>query len=262
MNSMSVIAIGMFLLACATNAHADDAWTVTKRHAAPNPSGMQFGFWANYNKMPDALRDFGRNPISRVAFTKWAMIEEKPGEYTWGHHFSNHELAHKCGSTVIASVNIIFSHEVNPKATHAIPEFYPPRISHAETRQAAERFARAYVQELLRRIGNVILVFDYELMWHYLPKTPEIRQEYRDWYVTACRIAREAAAEIDMADRLRLMPVVNGNPLTSADKLIGGGPADNHTPQQWLLDVVKASDYFGIDTYAYNPRDPARPTPR
>ena len=234
---------------------AEPMWTVEKRHARANPTGMQFGFWANYNKMPEALVDFGRNPITRVAFTKWAMIEEKKGEYTWGRHFANHELAHQCGSTIIASVNVIFSHEVNPKTTHAIPPFYPPRISHPETRGAAERFVDAYVRELLRRIGRVILTFDYELMWHYLPRTPKIRAEYRDWYVSACAIARRAADDMGMGRHLKLMPIVNGNPLKSAADLIGS-PAANHQSQQWLLDVVGASDYLGIDTYAYDPKNP------
>ncbi|MEW6357918.1 MAG: hypothetical protein AB1696_16410 [Planctomycetota bacterium] len=237
---------------------AKDVWRVTKCHAVENPTGMQFGFWANYHLMPEVLRDFGRQPIGRVAFTKWAMIEKEKGTYTWGNHFNDYELAHKCGSTVIANLNVIFSREVNPKATHAIPDFYPPRISRPETRQAAERFVYAYVQELLRRVGKVILVFDYELMWHYLPKTPAIRREYRDWYVAACGIARRAAADIGMADHLKLMPIVCGDPFTSAETLIGS-PAEGHVPQQWLLDVVKASDYLGIDTYAYDPKDPSSP---
>lgn len=232
---------------------------VDRIQSVRNPNGIQLGFWCNYNKMPDVLRDFGKRPIDRVNFTKWVMLEKEKGVYDWGTQFDNIELSHRCGSTVVANLNVIFSKEVNPKSTHAIPKFYPPRISHPETRAAARKLVDAYTRELLRRVGDVILVFDYELMWHYLPKTPEIRTEYRDWFVEACEVARAAAADVGKSDQLRLACIVNGNPLSGASKTIGGENPPNHVPQQWLLDVVAACDVVGVDSYAHDAKDPTSP---
>jgi hypothetical protein len=229
---------------------------VFRERVEPNPTGIQFGFWANYDRQEGVLRDFGRRPIERIAFLKWAMIEKEKGVYDWGKSFFFHRKGHLFGSTVVTNVNVIATHEVNPKATQAIPAFYPGRITNPGTRAAAKRFVAAYVTELLKHTGDIILVFDYELLWNYTPKTPELRQEYRDWYVEAAEIARRTAKETAPQAKLRIMPIVNGAPLTTADRLIGGGNPPDHTPQKWLLDVVRASDYLGIDTYGYDPQNP------
>jgi hypothetical protein len=231
-------------------------WTATLARARENPTGIQFGYWPNFNQAPTITRELGRRPIYRVGFTKWSMVEPEKGRYDWGTQFRGLEEAHKCGATVAANLNVIFSHEINPKGTHGIPEFYPPRITHPETREAAHRLVYAYTQELLRRVGDVILTFDYELVWNYLTSKPPHRAEYRDWFVEACETARRAAADLSMSGRLKLMPIVNGNPLSGAHKQLGGGEAPEHRPQQWLLDVVAPCDFLGVDTYGFDPSDP------
>jgi hypothetical protein len=234
-------------------------WTVVKCRAVENPTGIQFGFWNNYYREAEALRVFGRRPIAREGFTQWRFLEKQQGAYDWGKHFGQFEMLHRCGTTAVVALNVIFSREVNPKVATGIPPFYPPRISDPKTREAARKFVYAYVQEILRRIGRVILCFDYELHWFYLPKTDAVRREYRDWFVEACALARRAAADLGKADLLKLIPISNGNPITAAEKFLGGDPGPKHTPQQWMLDVAGAGDYFGLDTYAFDPAAPASP---
>ena len=230
---------------------------VEKITVRENPAGFQVSLWAN-GRQELMFLDFGRRPFDRVCFHKWDFFEEKKGEYKWGKHFERYQKAHRFGSTVIANVNIISTRKVNPQAAHTIPKCYPPRISDPITRAAAHRFLKAYTRELLTRCGSVILVLDYELFWNYLPRTKERQNEYRDWYVEAAATARATAKELEMSNALRLMPIVNGDPLRNAPKSLNS-PAEGHKPAKWLLDVIEASDLLGIDTYSYNPRDPASP---
>lgn len=234
-------------------------WRITKCRAVENPTGLQFGFWNNHHRGPEALRVFGRRPLAREGFTKWRDVEKQPGACDWTKQFSPYEELHRCGATVVTALNVIFSSEVNRKVETTIPAFYPPRITDPKTREAARKFVRAYVQELLRRIGRVVLCFDYEFHWNYQPTTEALRREYRDWFVEACALARTAAADLGQADRLRLIPISNASPLDSVEKTLGGGPAGHHTPQQWMLDVAAAGDYFGLDTYVFDPAKPASP---
>lgn len=104
-----------------------------KLSVKPNPAGLQIGFWPNYRRMPEVLKDFGLRPTERVDCTNWASVETKPGVYDWSKCFNNSLLAHLCGSAVINNINVSFSKEINPKGKHAIPEFYPPRITNPET---------------------------------------------------------------------------------------------------------------------------------
>ena len=250
-------ALSGFLLAWAPGAlGADPAWKVAKARAERNPTGVQFGFWPNYGLMPQVTADLGRRPIYRSGFGNWSVVEKEKGQYDWGKIFDDYALAHRCGASVFANINVIWSREVSPKNKQAIPDFYPPRITRPETREAAKRFVYAYVQELLRRVGNVFLTFDYEFPYNYRTAKPENRREYRNWYVEACETARRAAADLSMSESLLLLPIVNGNPLGQANQMLGGGDAGRHQPQKWLLDVVAASDGLGIDTYGYDPAHP------
>jgi hypothetical protein len=62
---------------------------------------------------------------------------------------------------------------------------------------------------------------------------------------------RKAAADIGMSDKLTLIPIMNGDPRMQS--VFKRGVAAN----QWLTDVVKASDMLGFDTYQRNMNKPA-----
>ena len=254
-----IFAEGLLLtLACGMMASAGEpeGWTFTKIHAEPNATGLQIGFWPNYGLEPLVTRDLGRRPLYRVGFDSWRRIETTKGAYEWPNDFEAYRKIHLCGASVIACVNISFSQEILPTKPGTIPAFYPQRITDPITREAAKTFYYAYVQQLLQRVGSVTLALDYELMFNYRTSVPDHRQEYRDWYVEAGAVARRAAADLGMSGQLRLIPIVNSNPLAKADGSLGGGPAETHQPQPWLLDVVKASDGLGIDAYFLDLNNP------
>lgn len=69
----------MSVLILAPIAEAGTLTRLEKLSVKPNPDGLQIGFWSNYRRMPEVLKDFGLRPVERVDFTKWATVETKPG---------------------------------------------------------------------------------------------------------------------------------------------------------------------------------------
>jgi hypothetical protein len=214
-----------------------------------NPRGLSVGLWANYSRSGDVLRDFGPRPIERVNFHKWSQFERPDGTIDLTNAFKWESSAQSVGSTVITNLNTFFTLRLNPEGMGAIPPHYVQDITNPDTRRAARKFLRAFVKKMLQELGGAWLVLDYEMIWFAKPVTQEIRNNYRDWFLEAASIAREAAAEIGMSDRLRIGVVVNTDPFDTAGHSVGS-PAVNHRPQDWLLDCVRASDFLGIDTYA------------
>lgn len=223
----------------------------------PNPDGLQIGFWANYSNSKGVVEDFGLRPIERVGFTAWRSMEKEPGVYDFAGDAKWEKNAHRAGATVVSAVNVMFTKAINPQGMDAIPPFYPQDIRDPKTREAARRFLAAYVENKLNVLGPVVLTLDYELMWFALPRTPEIRQTYRDWFVEAAEVCRQTAAKLGRTKDLQIVCIVNSDPLTIAKGLIGGENPPNHEPQQWLLDVANAADIFAIDSYG---QDKANPT--
>ena len=216
----------------------------------PNPGGLQVGFFPNYRLSGEIVRDFGPRPIERTNFHKWYQYEVKPGIYEFGDAFEEGRRSHRAGATMLSNIDIMHSRTLNPDGMHALPDWYDDSITNTQTREAARRFLRAFTRQILTELGTVNLVIDYEFFWFSLPKTPKIREQYRDWFIEATQLCREVAAEMGMSDRLRLGIIVNSNPLDMAARLIGSPAEPGHVPQQWLLDCVRAADFIGIDTYA------------
>ena len=50
---------------------------------------------------------------------------------------------------------------------------------------------------------------------------------------------------------------MTSDPHREAQEVIGDGPFLAHVPGQWLLDVIQASDLFGLDVYDYNHAKPS-----
>lgn len=227
-----------------------------------NPTGLQLGFWANYTRGDRVLREFGHRPIERVGFEKWNMLETAEGRYDFGrnpnHPFEQNVRAHLNGSTMVANINISFTRSVNPDGFDAIPSFYPQQITNPKTREAARRFLRAYVKEMLGRFGTVVLAIDYEFPWFADFRVPSNRLEYRDWIVEASAVAREAAAEIQAGERLKLMSIVNVDPYNGRP-FFGGTDAKSPGHQAWLQDIFDAADYLGMDIYEYTLADHTDP---
>jgi hypothetical protein len=225
----------------------------------PNPEGLQAGFWANYKFSKEVLRDFGLRPLERVNFHKWAQFEKKPGEFQWNDCFRSEKLAHLAGSTVIGNVNVFFTRTLNPEGMDAIPEFHTRDIRDPATRKAARRFLVEFVTRSLDEIGQTRLLLDYEFLWFALPRTQEVRDAYRDWFVEAAALCRETATNLGKQHLLKIGCCLDSDPLSTAKHLIGSPALPIHEPQKWLQDVVRASDFLAVDTYAYDPADPASP---
>jgi hypothetical protein len=227
----------------------DAKLSVEKLTVKPNPTGLAFGFWPSPNKQDLVFRDFGKRTTSRIDFRDWKTIEVKKGEYRWNGVFDNVKKSHRYGETPITSVNISFSKQIT-KQKQTIPDFYYPRITDPETRAVAKRFLYAYVQELLKEAGSAMLTIDYEINSNYLLSKDNEgtrTKEWSEWYVEAAKTARQAAADLGMQEQLKLVPIVNGDPL-DPDSIYRKGTKAN----QWLLDVVAVSDYLGVDTYHLN----------
>jgi hypothetical protein len=223
---------------------------IHKMTAVPNSTGIQLGFWELSNKQPYTLECFGKRPTSRVDFTSWKSIETSQGVYDFTGVFDRFRFAHSYGETVLGAINICFSAQVTPSKS-TIPSFYYDRITNATTRQAAKNFLYAYVQEALTEVGSIILTIDYEIVSNY--KLSAVGSESRaaewgTWYVEAAAVARQAAADIGMSDKLKLQPIVNGDPFAVGNPIYNG-PSTN----QWLVDVINASDFLALDTYQSNP---------
>ncbi|MEM9083549.1 MAG: hypothetical protein AAGB34_08135 [Planctomycetota bacterium] len=219
-------------------------------HHEPNPGGLQVGFFPNYDFSKDVLLDFGPRPIERANFHKWYQYELEDGSYDFSGAFDEGQRANLAGASVVSNLDIFHTHRLNPQGMHAMPPWYEPDITNPKTRAAAVKFVRAFTREMLTKLGSVKLVFDYEPFWFALPQTPEIRKNYRDWFVEAVGHARAAATEMGQSDQLEIGMIVNSDPYDVAERLIGSPALPEHTPQSWLLDCVRASDFIGIDTYA------------
>ncbi|WP_221229597.1 hypothetical protein [Niveibacterium umoris] len=237
---------------------ATDTVTIERIVATPNPSGLAFGFWEDYDRQAVTLELLGKRPTSRAGFDAWAKIETAPGTYDFAAFDAGsgriYQQIHQYGETIFAAINISFSDEITP-GKRTIPGFYPGRISDPTTRAAAKQFLRAYVQHMLALVGRFTLTIDYEIVSNYRLSAPgsEARAaEWGAWYVEAAAVARQAAADAGKADWLRLQPIVNGNPFDTGNP-IGLGPA--HNP--WLINVVAASDALALDTYHSDPGVPA-----
>lgn len=232
------------------DAYTDDGEEfLVKNVFVENPMGVSLGFYSNYNRQEEAFTAFGKRPVDRVSFYKWAKIETSKGVYEEV-SFGNDWSAHKMGSTIISCVDISANLNWNPQFSESnIPSFYPQDITDPVTRTAAKQFLYTFVQDLLQSVGcDVILAIDYELDWQQ--RLSGVTQDYRDravifadWYEEACAVAREAAKNIGAGDRLKLMVIYNN--ITEHHKL-GVGLND------WMIRLAKASDYIGIDSYQFS----------
>lgn len=240
------------VLAYAPNSASTSASTIKiqKMTASPNPTGLNFGFWEVYDKQNYTLEYFGKRSTSRVDFHSWANIEndpKHPGAYNFTNRFDNYARAHNYGETIFGAVNISF-------AKKTIPAFYPQDITNPKTRQAAKNFLYAYVQAALKQVGALTLTIDYEIMSNWglsSPGSESKAAKWGDWYMEAAVVARKAASDIGMSDKLKLMPIVNGNPFAEGNPIFKG-PSHN----KWLVNAVKASDYLALDTYHSDPDYP------
>ena len=236
----------LFVLVFPANIFAQYTELIKKHMATPNPTGIQLGFWELNNKQPYTLELFGKRPTSRVGFDAWKKMETNQGVYDFSSVIDNYARAHNYGETVLGAVNISFSSTITP-GKETIPSFYPNVITDATTRQAAKNFLYAYVQAMLTNIGSLTLTIDYEIVSNYKLYSPGSQSRaalWAAWYVEAAATARQAASDMGMSANLKLMPIVNGNPF-DPDSPIALGVSQN----QWLVDVVNASDYLALDTY-------------
>ena len=151
---------------------------------------------------------------------------------------------------MITAVNISFSPAIT-KNKNTFPSFYYPRITQPETRAAAKRFVAEYTRALLKQVGVVYLCMDYEIIFNYHLYTRadlDKAREWCAWYREAAATVRETLRAAGKPVNIRLIPIVNGDPLKS-DSIFRAGVAAN----RWLTDVVGASDALGIDTYHMGP---------
>lgn len=220
---------------------------LTKSSYKTNEGGIQFGFFSNYNKQAQSFETFGKLPIERTGFNKWAQIEKSQGIYTWP-NFTNDSSPHKLGQTSIICVDISAHEGWNSQLGYTnIPSFYPRDIANTQTRSAAKRFLYNFVKEMLNALeGDVLLLIDYELDWQqaiYDNLAGQNRAKiFSQWFVEACTVARESAKAIGAANRLKLG--VNYNNITPTHLK---GPSQN----KWMLDMAEAVDYVTIDSYNF-----------
>ena len=228
--------------------------SVFKWRATPNPTGLRLGFWEVFKRQDVTLASMGRRPSARVGFDKWSAIETTAGaDYTWPES-DPYGDTHRCGETVLASVNISF--EV-PAGYTWDPDL-PAAILDPTVRKAAIRFLKAYVRRLLRNSGSVVLTIDYEIVsnWGLYQPGSESRAEiWADWYLEAAAAAREAAAAVGLPQALKLQPIVNGNPFDAGNPIAKGRDGN-----PWLVRVMGVSDQLALDTYFRDPQRPVDPT--
>ncbi len=232
--------------------------SIIKLATLPNPTGIKFGFWETFSKQDVTLTSMGKRPTSRVGFDNWASIETSKGVYDFtgfdnSNSMDNYRRVHNYGESIYAAINVSFSAQITP-GKQTIPLFYNGRITDPETRQAAKNFVAAYVQHMLKALGNLTLTIDYEIMSNYrlsVAGSESRASDWADWYVEAAAVARKAAADIGMADKLKLQPIVNSNPLDPTNPISKGRDYNN-----WLVRVVAASDSLALDTYHSDPSLP------
>ena len=248
------------LVACSGYAPAKEiSVSAQKVSVVPNPEGISFGFWANNSKSDGVFADFGRRPIERYGFFSWKAIETAPGVYDTDKIVKGVGHLHTLGTSCIIALNNISGPWFNKAKGSQIPDFYPQDIRDSETRRAGLRYIHSVIQAVLRATGELNVCFDYEMMWHCKPDTPEKQVMLRDWFLDAAAEARLAASEIGMADALKIMPIVNGSTEDKATVPMLNSPSENHVPAQWLTDIVSVCDYLAIDTYDFNMNDRTNP---
>ncbi len=225
----------------------DESVYLVKSSYKTNESGTMFGFFSNYNKQADSFETFGKLPVDRTGFNKWANIEKARGVYTWP-TFTNDSAPHKLGQTSIICVDISAHEGWNSSLGYTnIPSFYPRDITNTQTRSAAKRFLYNFVKEMLEALeGDVLLLIDYELDWQQAIYDNVAglnrAKTFSQWFVEACTVARESAKAIGAADRLKLG--VNYNNITPTHLR---GPSHN----KWMLDMAECVDYVTIDSYNF-----------
>lgn len=228
--------------------------SITKIQAKPNPTGLAFGFWDAYFGQDLSLQNFGRRPVNRVGFFSWESYETSKGQYNFANAFNAYKTAHQYGNTIYGALNMTFMGWIS-KRKSTIPDFYVDSITNPVTRQAAKNFVYAYVQEALCQVGSLVLTIDYETCSNFklmLTDTAACRKRaemWGAWYVEAAATARKAAADLGLSGNLKLQPILNGNPLEDVN-IFREGPQHN----QWLVEVIKASDYLALDTYHSMPQ--------
>jgi hypothetical protein len=257
--TVAILAAAAALASAATAAPIVTAHLI--RHEA-NPTGLDTGFWANYRRSADIVRDFGPRPLERVNFHKWLQHEKEPGVYDFTDAFKWEKWAHLAGSTVITNINTFFTKKLNPDGMDCIPAWHVQDINDPATREAARAYLRAAVRELLEQTGTAWLALDYEMFWFALPTKPEVRESYRRWFLESAALCREVAAEMGMADRLKIGFIANTDPYDTAGHSIGSAAGPDHERQQWLLDCIAASDFVGFDTYAGGKTGDVTPEPQ
>lgn len=235
-------------------------WAYRVMRATENPSGFGFGFWSNYWMAPQVVEVFGRRPYDRVDFHSWQLIEPEKGAYAFDEpgFFENSKKSHRCGSTIIASVNMGSANSYNAPGNHAswIPNYIPKderTITNDHTRASAKDVLYRYVQKRLEWVGQTILLIDYEPMWNYDMATESTRKMFSDWFVEAAEVVRRAANDMNASDRLEVGLNLNGNPLKTP-AIVGDSTTDS-----WLLNAVAAADVITIDTYGFDSTHPVSP---
>ncbi len=222
----------------------------------PNPNGVGFGFWANYDYGYAVYDNFGRRPYERVGFFKWKQIESSEGVYDTDKIINRVKESHRLGCHCLIAINSIAGPWFNSAVDSQIPTFYEQDITDTQTRAALREFVEQTLRAVLPEVGELWISFDYELTWHCMPDTPEKQELYRAWYVEAVAIAREVAEELNMSHLLKIVPIVTSG-LTDENMLKWfNSPLENHTPAEWMEEVVEVSDYFGIDCYDFDRSDP------
>lgn len=257
-NLVKIIVAALLYVSCIFSAQGGTP-AIEKISVRASDTGLGFGFWANNRYSAHVFDDFGRRPYERFGFFSWKSIETAPGKYDTHKIIEGVQLIHRLGSTAIISLNNISGPWFNKAKGSQIPDFYAQDITDAETRAAGLRYIDCVIREVLQATGDVVVCFDYEMMWHCRPDTPAKQQLLRDWFLDATAAARAAAAKIGQADGLKIIPIVNGAVDTPTTLKLLNSPAEGHTPAKWLSDMVAVCDYLAIDTYDFDRQDPSNP---
>lgn len=244
----------------ASAAHCNNRdFTIEKVTVTENPQGLGFGFWCNGKMSDKMMLDFGRRPYERYGFFSWKSLEATKGVYNTQPIIDGVRTVHALGSTCVISLNNISGPWFNKAKSSQIPDFYPQDITNNETREAGKKYIYEIIKAILPRTGDLIVCFDYEMMWHCRPDTPQKQKMLRDWFIDAAKEARRAAHDIGMDSALKIIPIVNGAIDDSATSKLLNSVAKNHVPAQWLLDIVSVCDYLAIDSYDFDINDPTNP---
>lgn len=256
---LAALSFALALAACgdggsSTPSTPGRAVTLQKITGAPNPTGLRFGFYEVETQQAATLQMTSRRTIARAGYEHWASAETTQGQYTFT---TDKTIAatHSFGEQVFTSVAISFTADLS--GLHStIPAFYPQDITDPTTRTAAKAYVRAFVQHLLQTFGPVVLAIDNEMVSNWRLDAGDADAAARAatwgaWYLEAAATARQAAADLGMADSLKLVPIVNGDPFAPGN-LVGQGPSAN----AWLVNAVAASDGLAADDYHSDPSQP------